>query len=80
MKDYQTLITDRGRPNLMMSFWGTVTFVRHSYIYIYIYYMTICCSWIDVVGLEMLNSGFSTEERLGGKAAKATTFKMDQNG
>ena len=33
MKDYQTLITDRGRPNLMMSFWGTVTFVRHSYIY-----------------------------------------------
>ena len=24
---HQTPITDRGRPNLMMSFWGTVTFV-----------------------------------------------------
>ena len=31
MKDYQTLITDRGCPNLMMSFWGTVTFVRRSH-------------------------------------------------
>ena len=35
MKGYQTLITDRGRPNLMMSLWGTVTLVRHSYICIY---------------------------------------------
>ena len=34
MKDYQTLITDRGRPNLMMSLWGTVPFVRHPYEYI----------------------------------------------
>ena len=33
MKDYQTLITDRGRPNLMMSLWGTVPFVRHPYEY-----------------------------------------------
>ena len=28
---HQTPITERGRPNLMMSFWGTVTFVRRSY-------------------------------------------------
>ena len=33
MKDYQTLITDRGRPNLMMSFPGTVTFVWYSYVW-----------------------------------------------
>ena len=33
MKEYQKLITDWGRPNLMMSFWGTVTFVRLYYIH-----------------------------------------------
>ena len=27
------MITDRGRPNLMMSFWGTITFVRRSYVF-----------------------------------------------